>query len=142
MLMTAPVLYEDLDDRNPATLSRYILHDLLRRQLTFRGVVVSDDLQMRAVSAKQPVAEAALASLRAGVDWLLICNDLDQSHQAAERLVKAVATGELDVQTLAASADRVGSLTVPQRPPHTVSLPVAEHEALNRKIQGVTGVRC
>ena len=137
MLMTAHVLYEDLDDRDPATLSRYILHDLLRQQLRFRGVVVSDDLQMRAVSAKQSVADAALASLRAGVDWLLICNDLDQSCQVGERLVTAVATGELDGQTLAASAGRVGNLTVPQRPHHTVSLPVAEHGALNRRIHGV-----
>ena len=75
MLMTAHVVYDAWDKRNPATLSRAILHDLLRRKMGFRGVVVSDDLQMKAISKKYSLVEASLSALRAAVDLLLICRD-------------------------------------------------------------------
>ena len=59
------------------TLCRHPADLLLRDQLGFRGVVVSDDLQMRAVSDRRAVPEAAVAALAAGVDWLLVCNELE-----------------------------------------------------------------
>jgi beta-N-acetylhexosaminidase len=134
MLMTAHVMYPALDERNPATLSRPILQDLLRGELGFRGVVVSDDLEMRAISGRQEIPDAALASLRAGVDWLLVCNDLGQSIRVADRLVRALDGGEIDSATVAAAAARVRRLTT-AAPRSPASLPLPEHAALNAQIR-------
>ena len=73
MLMTAHVVYRALDLRNPATLSRKILITLLRQQMRFRGVVISDDLRMKAVSGRHDPAEAAILAIKAGCDLILIC---------------------------------------------------------------------
>ena len=51
MIMTSHILFKALDDVHPATMSRRIVHDLLRGELAFEGVVVSDDIGMRSVSA-------------------------------------------------------------------------------------------
>ncbi len=134
MLMTAHVMYPALDERNPATLSRPILQDLLRGELGFRGVVVSDDLEMRAISGRQAIPDAALASLRAGVDWLLVCTDIGQSVRVVDRLETALERGELDAATVAAAAARVRRLAAPA-PRRAAALPVAEHAALNEEIR-------
>ncbi len=140
MLMTAHVLYRVLDERHPATLSRLILHDLLRGELGFRGVVVSDDLEMQAISASLAVADAGLAALQAGVDWLMICGDVAQSQRVADRIVAAVAAGDLDERILVRAAERVRSLASAQCPGAPVVLPVAEHEALNTNIRRLNAI--
>lgn len=86
MLMTAHVVYEALDKRNPATLSPIILQDLLRRKMRFGGVVITDDLQMKAISKTYSEIEASILSLSAGCDLLLIC-------QAAEEIGEDVVEG-------------------------------------------------
>jgi len=95
-IMTAHVLVPALDDQRPATLSRRIVHTLLRDELGFGGVILSDDLEMKAVSARYTVADAAVAAIQAGCDGLLICSgNVDAQAQALEALVKAVETGEI-----------------------------------------------
>lgn len=95
-IMTAHVLVPALDDQRPATLSRRIVHTLLRDELAFGGVTLSDDLEMKAVSARYTVADAAVAAIQAGCDGLLICSgNVDAQAQALEALVKAVETGEI-----------------------------------------------
>ncbi len=133
LLMTAHVLYPALDPDHPATLSPVILRDLLRGELGFSGVVVSDDLEMQAVTDHISVAEAAVASLQAGVDWVLICNDLQRAVDAGARIAAAIDAGELATATVAAAAARIRRLHVPA--PVPVSLPVPAHQALNERLQ-------
>ena len=135
LLMTAHVLYSALDPHQPATLSQAIVRNLLRNEMGFSGVVVSDDLEMRAISAQQSIPDAAAASLQAGVDWVLICNDLDQSRRAAERIAAAVARGELAEGRLVAAVERIRRLRPPEPRPGPIALPVPEHEALNARIR-------
>ena len=71
-IMTAHIRYPALDAKNPATLSRAVLAGLLKRDLGFRGLVVTDSLDMRAIAARMPVHKAAAAALKAGADILLI----------------------------------------------------------------------
>ncbi|HTM20892.1 MAG TPA: beta-N-acetylhexosaminidase, partial [Kofleriaceae bacterium] len=80
MIMTAHVLFSAIDRDLPATLSRAVITDLLRGQLGYRGVVVSDDLDMRAIADHMGAGPAAVAAIRAGCDVLLVCKDED--HQA------------------------------------------------------------
>jgi beta-N-acetylhexosaminidase len=78
-LMTAHVIFPALDERLPATLSSQILTGILRNQLGYDGVVFSDDMEMKALTENFDTEEAALLSLRAGVDVLLYCHDLSKA---------------------------------------------------------------
>jgi len=90
-IMTAHVLMPALDEARPATLSRHIISGLLRGELGYDGVILSDDLEMKAVAAKYPVPEAAVLAVEAGCDGVLICSG-DHAAQAGalEALVHAV----------------------------------------------------
>ncbi len=72
-IMTAHVLYPDLDESHPASLSEKIISGLLRRELGFGGLVFSDDICMRALD-QQHLPELAVQAINAGTDILLICS--------------------------------------------------------------------
>ena len=90
-IMTAHVLVPSLDEKRPASLSRHIVTDLLRRELHYEGVILSDDLEMKAIAARYEVPEAAVMAIEAGCDGALICSG-DHATQAAalEALIHAV----------------------------------------------------
>lgn len=93
-IMTAHVLVPSLDDERPSTLSPKVVQALLRDELGFAGVILSDDLEMKAVSARYPVPESAVEAIRAGCDGILICSgDLDLQARTLEALVRAVESG-------------------------------------------------
>jgi beta-N-acetylhexosaminidase len=95
-IMTAHVLVPSLDEEVPATLSPAIVQAILRDELGYQGVILSDDLEMKAVSARTPVPVAAVQAIKAGCDGLLICSgDVDIQAVTLEALVKAVETGEI-----------------------------------------------
>jgi beta-N-acetylhexosaminidase len=87
-LMTAHILVKALDPEVPATLSKAVCTDLLRRELGFQGVLFSDDLEMRAVADRYPVEESAVQAIEAGCDVLLICRSEDLQDQALEALIR------------------------------------------------------
>jgi len=132
MLMSAHVLYPALDPGQPATLSRAILTDLLRSELHFDGVVASDDLHMHAIVNHAAMGDAAVASLRAGVDALLVCQELPRAVEVFEAIETAVATGTLDPGVIAAAAARIEQLRARRgdAPPAECGLPSAQHRAL------------
>jgi beta-N-acetylhexosaminidase len=95
-IMTAHVLVPSLDDEKPATLSRRIVYDLLRDALGFEGVILSDDLEMKAIAATYAVPDAAVQAIAAGCDGLLICaGHIDVQVAALEALVHAVEEGRI-----------------------------------------------
>ncbi len=81
MIMTAHVVFAALDTARPATLSPQVIDGLLRGKLGYRGVIVSDDLDMKAIADHYGVGAAAVDAIRAGCDVLLLCRD--EAHQAA-----------------------------------------------------------
>jgi beta-N-acetylhexosaminidase len=90
-IMTAHVLVPALDDKRPASLSRHIVYDLLREELKYDGVILSDDLEMKAIAAEYDVPSAAVLAIQAGCDAALICSgDHDTQAAALEALVHAV----------------------------------------------------
>jgi beta-N-acetylhexosaminidase len=93
-IMTAHVQVPSLDDERIASLSPTIVNGILRDELGFEGVILSDDLEMKAVSAQIAVPAAAVQAINAGCDGVLICSgDLDIQAAALEALVKAVESG-------------------------------------------------
>lgn len=94
-VMTAHVIFEALDRKVPATMSQRVLQGLLREQLGFQGLVVSDDLEMKAIADNYPVEEAVALGAAAGVDLFLVCHNALVQHRAIEGLVKAVESGRV-----------------------------------------------
>jgi beta-N-acetylhexosaminidase len=90
-VMTAHILIPALDDQQPATLSPRIIDGMLKRELGYQGLVVTDDLSMKAISAKYGTTEATVAAIAAGCDAVLLCGQ-DQGVQVAaiEAVIHAV----------------------------------------------------
>jgi beta-N-acetylhexosaminidase len=109
-LMTAHVLYPALDPDRPATLSRRIATDLLRGELGYAGVLVSDDLGMKAVADRYSIEELATGAIGAGVDHLLIREPAARQVAAFEALVRAAERDAAFRARLAESAARVAAL--------------------------------
>ena len=107
-IMTAHLLVPSLDEDTPATLSRRIVHDLLRKKLGFGGVILSDDLEMEALARTYPVPEAAVQAIAAGCDAVLVCRsrvqdrsgDIDVQAAVLEALVHAVEDGRIPYKRL------------------------------------------
>lgn len=105
LIMTAHLLYPALDTARPATLSRAILRDLLRDEMGFDGVVVTDSLLMGAIRRSHEDAGAQAAALvEAGVDILL---DFPDPAAAVNGIVEAVDQGRLDPDAVNEAARRV-----------------------------------
>ena len=110
MLMTAHVHYPALDPTLPATLSPHILTRLLRRRLGFRGVIASDDLEMRAIADQWSAGEAAILALAAGCDLLLFCHRQDWLRTAVDAVEHAVTSGRLAETRVADAHQRITKL--------------------------------
>jgi len=88
MIMTAHIVFSAIDGARPATLSPDVITGLLRKKLKFDGIIVSDDLDMKAIASHYGAAEAAVAAIDAGCDALLLCKDQDSQDAAYEALVR------------------------------------------------------
>lgn len=96
-IMTAHVLAPALDAERPATLSPAIVTDLLKRDLGYDGLVLSDDLEMKAISERHGPGEAAARAVAAGCDAFLVCGPDPARHlEAIEGIIRA-----LEAETLA-----------------------------------------
>jgi len=90
-----------LDPDQPASLSSTVVTDLLKQTLGFDGVVLSDDLGMKAIAATMPLVEAAPSAVVAGCDAVLLCNSTaDEQVGALEALIHAAESGRLTPQRI------------------------------------------
>ncbi len=110
-IMTAHVLVTSIDDERPATLSSKIVRALLREELGFNGVIVSDDLEMKAIVDSYEPGEAAVAAIAAGCDALLICGsgkpaNIELQAQALEALIHAVEDDRLPIKRVEDALER------------------------------------
>ena len=110
-IMTAHVIFEPLDSVYPATMSREVLHGLLREKMGYEGLIVTDDIEMRAIADNYGVVETVVRGLNAGVDHFLCCHTADVAHQAIEAVVHAVENGTVSRETLATANRRIASFT-------------------------------
>jgi beta-N-acetylhexosaminidase len=90
-IMTAHVLIPALDERMPATLSRPAVTGLLREELGYQGLILSDDLEMKSIARHYAIADAGVLAIEAGCDGVLICSsDHDVQARTLEALIHAV----------------------------------------------------
>ena len=89
-IMTSHTIYRNLDEKNPATLSKKILTDLLRNELGYEGVVITDDLEMGAIEKEGDLGNASLQAFEAGADLLLICHSHEKVIDAVNKTADAI----------------------------------------------------
>jgi beta-N-acetylhexosaminidase len=106
-IMSSHALYPSLDPEKPATLSGRILTGLLREDLGFQGLIITDDLEMGAISRGSGVVDGAMEAFQAGADILLICADQQQVLKSMERLRTMLVTGEIPPKRFRDSLDRI-----------------------------------
>jgi len=143
-IMTAHVIFRVWDADYPATLSSSILSRILRAELGFSGVIISDDLGMAAVSETVPWEEIAVRALRAGVDLLLICHQRERQEQAYTSVLRAVECGDLPETLVDGALARVQALKSQLHglhreaaiPPPLACIGSAEHRALAAQVVG------
>ncbi|MGM0425530.1 MAG: glycoside hydrolase family 3 protein [Thermodesulfobacteriota bacterium] len=114
MVMTAHVFNSRLDRRWPATLSRKVLHDLLRREMGFDGVIISDDMQMGAIREMFGLETAVKRTILAGTDIIVFGNNLVYEEDIASRvqdmILDLVEEGEIPARTIHNSYARIMEL--------------------------------
>lgn len=115
-VMAAHTINKKVDDKYPASISDNFLQGVLRNQIGFKGVIISDDMQMSAISDNYGFNEALIASINAGTDIIIISNntssgyDKDIARKSADIIFKAVKEGEIDKNRIAESYGRIISL--------------------------------
>jgi beta-N-acetylhexosaminidase len=147
-IMTAhirvPALAEN--DRGPATMSSRVLTDLLRGDLRFDGIVISDEIRMQALSGGIKPAEAAIESLRAGADMVLIAAFPAERRTIFEAIVAAAENGRLPAERIEASLRRILRLKYRisqsmQKPPASGD-PSVFDEIARRSVTVIGNARC
>mgnify|MGYP006268513305 CR=1 FL=1 len=110
-IMTGHVLVPALDETRPATLSTAVVTELLKQRMGFRGLVISDDLGMKAISASTGLGEAMVQSLLAGCDAVLLCNQTpDEQVGALEAVIKAVEAKRIPMTRVDDALTRIESV--------------------------------
>ena len=128
----------------PASINPSIVTDLLRDELGFKGLVVTDDLEMGAIAKHYEIEEAALRAILAGEDMILVCARPELIRRAYDSLLKAAREGSLTAERIEASLERIATFkAMTQTPPpfdpkkyQELSMEVA---ALDRKLNYVYG---
>jgi len=92
LVMTTHVFNKRLDPEYPATLSKKILTEILREQLGYEGVIMTDDLQMNAIKDQFGLEQAIELAIHAGADIINIGNNMEYTEDICERIVDSVLT--------------------------------------------------
>lgn len=107
IIMVAHIMFPELDNKYPSSLSKTIISDLLRDDMHFNGIVITDDLTMGAIVNDYTVPEAALQSFVAGSDLLLIAGDYENQVGTIDALRNAVRTGTVSERRIDESVKRI-----------------------------------
>jgi beta-N-acetylhexosaminidase len=161
MIMTAHIQYPQLDNTEfvandgrrtvvPATMSRKILTELLRQKMGFKGVIVTDALEMAGIAHYFSATEAVIQTFYAGADIALMPipirypQDIAKLKSLIEDVAKAVKEGRLQRSEISASAERIGRAKNQYKLDEQLSLPLDEaisqattqlHNAAHHKVE-------
>jgi len=109
-MMTAHIAYPTLDAENPATMSRRILHDLLREEWQYQGIIITDGMDMHAIAGRYGVGNAAVRALTAGADMVMALGTTETQNETLNAIAAAIASGELSQADIDTRLARLSSL--------------------------------
>jgi beta-N-acetylhexosaminidase len=110
MVMTAHIQFPKIDPEWPVTLSEKFLKDILRNELRFRHIVISDDLDMKALANHYRAEDIPMRAFQAGCDILMYCHDFDRPRMALEALEKAIKDHKITMKQVDESYNRIVTL--------------------------------
>jgi beta-N-acetylhexosaminidase len=139
-LMTAHVVFEAVDPEVPATMSRAVIAELLRKEIGFEGAVFSDDLEMKAITDRYSIEEAGVLAIEAGCDLLLVCSNLDAAARLRETLAAEADRSELFRARLTEAQARANALRrrageLPPAVPLEIALDSTDARSVRARLQ-------
>lgn len=146
MCMMSHILYSKIDPDFPASLSEIMIQKILRGNCRYRGLVITDDLGMKALTNKYSTEEIAIQALKAGNDILLYCNEPDAPMRAMDALVDAAANGPLNKEQIEVGYKKLlqfklDKIKTPDPMPFTNALAIISSEHHKKVAQAIaTGV--
>lgn len=99
-VMTGHILFKNVDPQWPVTLSEFFLKKVLRGDMKYRGLILTDDLDMKAMAKHYDKGEIPVRALEAGADMLLYCNEPDSPPVAIESVMEAIVQNRLDKEDI------------------------------------------
>lgn len=109
-LMTAHIVYPALDPDYPATLSRRILHTLLREEWNYQGVIITDGMDMHAIAGRYGAGPAAARALIAGADMVMALGTAETQAEAIAAIAAAIDDGSISADDIAQRLARLSAL--------------------------------
>nr|WP_315466687.1 beta-N-acetylhexosaminidase [uncultured Undibacterium sp.] len=109
-MMTAHIVYPQIDPENPATMSKTILTGILRDEWNYHGVVITDGMDMHAIAGRYGVGAAAVKALAAGADMVMALGNTETQIATLEALTNAIVAGEIPYASLQKKLARVSQL--------------------------------
>lgn len=106
MVMVGHLIYTGLDTL-PASVSPQVINNFLRNELGFQGIVITDDMEMGALTSMYSFREMGVAAVQAGVDVLLVCHNYEHQQQVYQGVLEAVKTNKLTTAAIDAAAVRI-----------------------------------
>lgn len=106
-IMIAHILLPKIDPINPSSLSKTVINDILRGDLGFEGVVISDDMTMGAILENYDLGQAAVEAVNAGSDIVLVCHEFAKEVEVINALREAVETGTITMERVEESVYRI-----------------------------------
>ena len=107
MIMVSHLKYPAIDEENSATLSYKVMTELLRKELGYKGIIITDDLEMGAISNHNSFNEVGVNAIKAGADILLICHDYQHEQEVYLGVLEAVQNGEITEERINESVRRI-----------------------------------
>jgi beta-N-acetylhexosaminidase len=154
MVMSTHIIFPAIETEPgiPATLSEKVLTGLLRKQLNYDGVIITDDMEMGAIAENFGTREAVVRAIKAGADIVLVCHSLERQTQSIDAVKQAVEKGEIDEARIDESVRRILRLKAKdsflkqpyadvEKATELANQPEAEKVARQTAEQGVTLVK-
>ena len=107
VIMVSHIILNEVDSSNPASLSKIVISDLLRKDLEFDKVVITDDMSMGAITSIMSIEEACIKSIEAGCDILLLGNAYEEIEQVINSIELKLYNGEISEEQINKSVKRI-----------------------------------
>ncbi len=124
-MMTAHIVYPQLDSENPATMSKKILTGILREEWHYQGVVITDGMDMHAIADRYGVGQAAVRALAAGADMVMALGTRETQIETLNAITAAILSGELELTEMRKKMQRISQL-VKNYPAQACDYPLAQ----------------
>ncbi|WP_259305627.1 glycoside hydrolase family 3 protein [Megamonas funiformis] len=106
-ILISHLTYTDLDNEKPASLSKKIITDLLRKELGFSGIIITDDMEMGAIANHNDFRTVGVKAVKAGVDIVMVCHEYEHETDVYLGLLDAVNNGEISLDRIDESVKRI-----------------------------------